>query len=73
MHIHKISQSRKRASVTPPPKRMPRNLCAKPARAVREQSLVGCKESGASPGLCLGLENKDKTQKESSYLSPRLE
>ena len=41
--------------------------------AVSEQSLAGCKESGSSLGLCLGLENKDKTQNESNHLSPRLE
>uniref|UniRef100_A0A8C6GFP6 Immunoglobulin heavy constant epsilon n=1 Tax=Mus spicilegus TaxID=10103 RepID=A0A8C6GFP6_MUSSI len=36
-------------------------------------SLDGVTESGSSLGLCLGLENKDKTQKESNHLSPRLE
>lgn len=39
--------------------------------AVSEQSLMGCKESGGSLGLCLGLVNKDKTQKESMTNSPR--
>lgn len=76
MRFHVVSQSRNRENFLFLQSSCPALLESPvPGQlgAVNEQSLAGCKESGGSLGLSLGLENEDKIQKEYGHLSPRLE